>query len=738
MIAFKESHGHVLILSLLFFVLAGLAVGQEPAPSMQIDPVTRYIHVTYMVPTGVPDEVAAVCTWSATGQDKWQPAKVTPFVSETALALTREDEWKQWTESGKVTERRAAGLQRTVVFNPYPEAQENGRIDVDFRVEIQGPDGKTVSTAQTRIQADNSDVVCIEDWSQVLQKDRVVPEEKPQGRKWSFRTGQDASAGITFGNGLYGMGEVDVPLPQLTYPLSLNGWYALFVCFNPSPGGMRMRLTGDERTDRLWSRRPHEETLWRWAKMDNQHLVLKQYCGYTGYTPSHIDYVRLVPLSPECVAQLDAKFGGETDKLVAGYFEPYSWAFSDDIQETLQHKEPLTAFQYARIGLVDIQIGRFGMKVVYESRKTDPLYYSTIGDPVAGDEQPHTDNVGKMQQYTNTLDAELRYARELDLTPHANFGASNCYPGSPLQGDFSKEHPDWMRGSALRFEIPEVRQYALGLYREALELGAPGISIDYCRYPETIDLPETGNAFMRELRQMADEVAKARGSHVPILVRFPATGVRLYGNFDYATWAKEGLVDYLCPSNLQGVHHHFDIKPYQDAVLGTTTKLMPVIDGLSWGPDMPGPFLWRVKQLYDLGVPGIYVYQADGRVLGSTNELRNMRVLASSSAVNAWWEEDVKLRPQRSKGIYISRAEHPSGTYHGYERLRVWLEGVPFGEVEFYLDDQLVTKSAGPPYLLGTEDHATDNVIPAGEHRLRVRARDGEGWLEQTFEIKGS
>ena len=701
-----------------------------------LDPVTREFQVSYDVPASAPAEVVVLCSWSPVGKSEWKPAKVRPFLSETALRLAPESDWQDWTDRGRVLERRAAGLKRTVVFNPYPEAQPEGKVDVDFRVQVQTPDGKKLATQQFRLQADNSDMVYIEDWSQVLQKGAVATGGAKPDRQWSYRTGLDPQTHASLGTDLYGTSPPDLPLRQLTYPLDLRGSYAIFVC-TAAHYGARLRLTGDERGDCLGSNHPCQEVLWRWAPMDRQHLVVRQGHAYTGYTTSQIDYVKLVPLSDKLVRQLEAPFAGERDKTVIGYWEPYSWAFSEDIQETLQHREPLIAFAEAQVPIVDIQIGRFGDKAVYESRLTDPLYYSTIGDPIGTVAQPTTDNVGRMQQYTNTLQAELRYCRELGLMPHANFGATNCYPGTPLQSDFSKQHPEWMRGSALRYEVPEVRQYNLSLYREALEIGAPGLSLDFCRYPEGLDKPATGTQFLRSLRKLADEFAKKRGEPVPITVRFPATGVRLHENFDYLTWAKEGLVDCLCPSNIQGRHHHFGIAPYLKAVKGTKCKLLPCVDGLGWGPEMPGPYLWRVRQAYEAGVDGVYVYQADGRVLGTPADRRCVRLLGSSQAVKRWWAEDERLRPQRSKGIYITPyLEHPG--YHGWERLRVWTEGIPQGKMELLLDGKLVSQHDGPPYLLGTEEYDSDGIIPAGDHTLLIRAQDGDGWLEQTFKIHGA
>ncbi len=74
----------------------------------------------------------------------------------------------------------------------------------------------------------------------------------------------------------------------------------------------------------------------------------------------------------------------------------------------------------------------------------------------------------------------------------------------------------------------------------------------------------------------------------------------------------------------------------------------------------------------------------------------------------------------------------------GWQRLRIWTEGVPLGAMELYLDGDLVGHLDGPPYLLGTEEYDSDGIVPPGEHELRIRVQDGDGWLEQAFTITGS
>jgi hypothetical protein len=471
--------------------------------------------------------------------------------------------------------------------------------------------------------------------------------------------------------------------------------------------------------------------------MDRQHLVIKPPHSYRGHALAHLASVRFVPLSDALLRKLEAPFRGRADKILAGYWEPYSWAFYENVQETLQHREPLVAYREARVEIVDTQLGRIGMKAVFESRTTDQLLHSTVGDPEVGDPSPTTDNVGRMQQFTNTLETEIRHAEELGLNLFANFGAANAYPGTPLQGDFPQQHPEWMRGHAVRYEVPEVRAYVLGLYREALEIGAKGISIDYCRYPDCLDSAETGNTFMRELRALANEFATARKQPVPILARFPAKGVHLWERFDYVAWAREGLVDYLCPSNIQGRHVHFDIAQYVEAVRGTHCKLLPCVDGLPWGAPTPGPFLWRVRQLYEAGADGIYMYQSDYRIFRIPDR-RCVRIIPSTGAVRRWWARDAATRRQCSKGIYLNPPLGPDRAWGPYERIRVWLEGIEMGAVELHLDGKLISRYDAPPYILGTEECDSDNVIPPGDHQLLVRARDGDGWLERTFAIRGA
>ncbi len=633
---------------------------------VRVDPLTRYVFVTYPVSADAPEEVEVRCAFSPRGRAEWKPAAVTPFLSATALRLARVEDWNRWMREGLLTECRAAGLKRTVVFHPYPDAERDGRVDVDFRIQLATTSKRMLATLQTRVQVDNTDVVLVEDWSQVYQREAVVLNAEPAGRQWIYRTKVRSSDPVSRGDALYCPSHGDVPLPQLTYPLDLRGAYAIFVCTSPG-SQVTLRLTGDESSHLARSLRYQDEMLFAWRTMDREDLIIGQSHSNGGFAHGQIDYVRLVPLSPSLVKELEAEWSGPRDKQVAAYYEPYSWAFNEVAEHNWQHFAPLSLYAAAGVDIVDAQFGRFGMKPVYETRLVDRLLYNTTGDPYGDGTIPKSLGVGRMQQYTASMRSILRYSRFLGLSPSANFGASACYLGSPIQEEVSKKHPEYLREESLRFELPEVRKYALDLYREMLQLGADSLSLDFCRYPETIDKAETATLFLRELRALTKEHGNAR-----IIVRFPGTGVRAWEKFDYRAWIKEELIDILVPSNIINRHMHIDMQPYVQAVRGSSVKLLPNVEGNCAGIEMPGLFLWRVKQVYDAGVDGIYIYQADARLLGRfTDDARTMKVLGSSEAVNRFWQRDAEERPQRSKGVYPTPSQYQNDVYWYWERLHV-------------------------------------------------------------------
>ena len=693
--------------------------------SVATDPVTRYVHVRYPVPADAPDEVSVRCEVRSGATSAWEPAPVWGYASETALALMEPRDWENGVLRGTVVERRAAGLTRTVVWNPFLSARRTGAAR--FRLTLSAG-RRLLAQHETGVELRNQDVVVLEDWSKVVQQ-RSISRDPPNGSPfWWVRPGGPLEVRFK-----------GLEVPPLTWPLDLRGAYALFVLLPGRLGGIELRLSGDERAQFFESRGEGRETLWKWTDLTRQHLVIRQpyrtvFLHEDDYL-ARLRHVRLVPLTAEQAAGLDARYAPLGPKrLVAGYYEPYSWAFYEKIESTLQHWEPLLAFAEARIDMPDVQIGRGGSRFNSETRAGSQLLLDTFGDPVRG-VVPRTGNVGRLQQYTNTLATVLRYARALGMRPRANIGATNCYPGTPLEADFSRQHPEWRKGSHLRYEVPEVRRYVLALFEEALETGADALSLDWCRYPNSVTSRETVTGFFRELRSLAGRFEARRGKRITILTRFPARGVPGWEHMDYRTWVRERLVDYLAPSNIQGRHMNFDIGEYVDAVKGARATLLGAVDGLEWGLPLPGMMFARVARMYERGASGIYVYQCDAPLLQSPETRRYISLIGYPEALARWQSRERAGQSRYSKGIYIT-PPHEVGEYRPWGRLRVWVEGLEPGELEMWLDGRRVNHYQSPPYVLTSEDRSADEAISAGAHRLKIRARDGAGWLEREFDVR--
>ena len=708
-----------------------------------IDPVTRYVHIGYSVPAGAPELVRVRCEVRPPGGGEWLPAPVHPYLSATARALLPEEEWLEGIRRGTLVERRAGGLERTLVWNPFTRFQ--GGAAVEMRITLMDGD-EVLERAETRIELCNEDVVVLEDWRRVMQEGLVSESPGHGDAVWWFRR-RPAGENAPFPGTSLEAAEKGVELPPLTYPLDLRGPHAIFVSLPPGLSCIELRLSGDERREDFGAAshlqpepvdpatRPGDEEFWRWVEMDRQHLVISQpyrsVFEYEDEFRARLHRVRLVPLAGEQVERLEAEWGAEGERrLVFGYQEPYSWGFTQKIESNLQLREPLLAFAEARVDSLDIQTARGGSCSVSETRVGTQLLGRTHGDPVRG-KVPHTDNVGRLQQFTNTLGTQLEYGRQLKIAARANLGATNCYAGSAFESEFSRQHPEWRQDSLLRYEVPEVRQYVLALFEEALEIGARGLSIDWCRYPLALKDKGTVTTFLRQLRALAERHSDPRRGRVSILVRFPVRGAPCCEHMDYKTWVREGLVDYLCPSNIFNRPLAFAIDEYLETVRDTPTILLPNVE-----PCLPLPGMWfqRLLDCYEKGAEGVFVYQCDAPV-SKARTRRYVSIAGSVDALRRWRRREAREQARYSKGIYLSYP-HADGKYQPYERLRLWVEGVGADTVEIWVDGRLVNSYDAPPYIPFSEALEDDHAIAAGTHTLRVRARDGKGWLERDFEVE--
>lgn len=140
--------------------------------------------------------------------------------------------------------------------------------------------------------------------------------------------------------------------------------------------------------------------------------------------------------------------------------------------------------------------------------------------------------------------------------------------------------------------------------------------------------------FMRDLREALDRVERERGRRIPVMAQ--VNGDWRYSNgfpycrmdgLDPVVWAKEGLIDYLAPSETNSLWHQgqsFD--RWRQLLAGTDCKLWGAMaqkfregqrsteERERLGPEHADLDPWRVlrhaSDLYNQGAEGVYIWEA--------------------------------------------------------------------------------------------------------------------------------
>lgn len=193
--------------------------------------------------------------------------------------------------------------------------------------------------------------------------------------------------------------------------------------------------------------------------------------------------------------------------------------------------------------------------------------------------------------------------------------------GVPPNG-IAKDHPEWaLFGGAYDYALEPVRQAMLDFNREVLDgYEVDGIEYDYMRWCHMFK-PGEGkkNAhlltdFTRKTRKQLDEAATRRGcDRLEFGVRVPQSIEECdYLGFDVATWIKEGLVDFVVPSDFMHIDMNMKTDDFVNLAKGTDCKIYPAIHNRI---SMDGPNEhYRLMNLANMraAAQNFYGFGADG------------------------------------------------------------------------------------------------------------------------------
>ena len=211
--------------------------------------------------------------------------------------------------------------------------------------------------------------------------------------------------------------------------------------------------------------------------------------------------------------------------------------------------------------------------------------------------------------------------------------------GGPV-GRFISDHPEWHLqgkggGPALNFAFEPVRQEILAYMADFLgSYEVDGLELDYLRWCHMFE-PGEGqqNAhlltdFTRQARQLLDAAAHRRGySRLVLGVRVPQTLEECdYLGFDVETWIKEGLVDYVVPSDFFYTDFNAKTEDFVKLAEGTDCKIYPAIHPVICQGNEPGimdgaSYRAAAQNFYAFGADGVetynYQYHWGRRVFGT-------------------------------------------------------------------------------------------------------------------------
>ncbi len=214
--------------------------------------------------------------------------------------------------------------------------------------------------------------------------------------------------------------------------------------------------------------------------------------------------------------------------------------------------------------------------------------------PYPSDILPLYDHPGYRQWVDDGIDVmrvfqEETRARGIEVFfSHRMNGGDNDLYGPVPKIPLKEAHPDWLfhlpwgKNGYWNFALPEVHAHVGRLLREVAEkYDFDGIELDYAR---GVVLPSGRQwrnrhgltAFMRSIRAMLQEVARARGRPFLLAARVPENlpGCHFDG-LDVETWAREQLVDMFA---LGCRSLEVDIPAFRRITAGTPIKLYPSLD----------------------------------------------------------------------------------------------------------------------------------------------------------------
>ena len=449
------------------------------------------------------------------------------------------------------------------------------------------------------------------------------------------------------------------------------------------------------------------EVFWKCADLTRQELIFSPPTrGTMSHEESCIVYVRLVPMDPEAVEAWQAELPTEKTKLLIGNYDGgniFQWG-------PTTHEDFVAEFEPLRESDFDIALYAVAYGPI-------TFYPSKVGEFI----RPDFDQEGMGRVLRGLVDSGIDPFAEALSAAHecgVKLFAQNRFSGPQLPtehllanygGMFMAEHLDlrctYADGEPIRhlsFAFPEVRSFYVRMFREWVEdYKADGVNALFSRsqpfayyeqpvceafekeYGEDMRRVPTNDErvwrtragfvtqFLREIREMLNEVGEAQGRHIPSCYLVPVNNSgqvppeigqsslaeSLFHALDVPTWLKEGLADYLVAHlHVYGNHDGTGVQPkireFTDLPRDPRSKIF-----IDVYPRRMPPRAFREIAInyYEAGADGLAFWDSYNRYF-RTSEWAFLKRLGHRENLKAW----------KGKGDYNFRVV-PLKRLDGYE-----------------------------------------------------------------------
>lgn len=334
-----------------------------------------------------------------------------------------------------------------------------------------------------------------------------------------------------------------------------------------------------------------------------------------------------------------------------------------------------------------------GSRVNYPSKVTELIGDGVTEFPRRGDKLA-AETVHRLAgEGVDTLKVVTGACHEAGMLCYASLRMNGDYPPGwmgeslprMLNSAFWWSHPEFrVRGkkgedqTKLSYAFPQVREFKLGILREAAARDIDGINLDFLRHPDFFGYEEpllkafmdkygqdprtlaadeprwlrlrgdVMTGFLRDVRKILDAAGKLKGRHLGLSARVDWRQYRAWG-CDVETWMKEGLLDYIVIAQHTLGGYEFDIAPFVKMAKGTGCAVLfgeeAIVGGhdrtpqedklIAEGKMKPPPSATLSLEQYQSRAARWYAAGADGVHLFNEGRREVMRVLGSVKAAGS-------------------------------------------------------------------------------------------------------